>query len=589
MIYYSKISLSRPALYLALVLGGSLLVGSFLLLCILLGGMIVGVFVLEWEFFGACGFAMSVLVLVDLPSVLFSSVVCLIGGCVFVFSASYMEGDKFEGVFYCLVFVFVMAMNTLIFIPNLVFVLVGWDILGIVSFFLVIYYQSSYSVSAGMLTVLMNRIGDVFLVLSIGLGSEAGFWGDLWTKNFLGSLSVVLVLLIGASMTKSAQVPFSSWLPAAMAAPTPVSALVHSSTLVTVGVYFLFRHYCLLVSVDGLLSFLSKIGCVTLLMGSLGACAEIDMKKLIALSTLSHLGFMVYILGIGYPIVGFFHLLSHALFKSLLFLCAGSYIHMAGSCQDLRQMAGTGWGSSPSLVSCTVVGFNSLCGVPYLSGFYSKDAILEGAISSGVGSLEVLCLVVSAMASCYYSARLLSWSIFGSFGGGGLVCGFCESSLVVVPISLLALGGIMVGHMVHEVWVGVYEVFLLSFWVKMSLFVVLNLGNIVMSSDGDNHGYPSWLKFCKSVDCLSAFMAFFGGMWFLRWLHYPLFSPWFSGSALMVGVVEMGWMEVMGGSGVGVSFVSPSVGLHMFEGVSVFHVLRFTVAVLFLVVLVFFL
>lgn len=131
-------------------------------------------FVIEWELFRACGFSLGVLVLVDFLGVLFSFVVCLISGCVFVFRVSYIRGDKFEEVFSTLVASFVVAMNVLIFIPNLVFVLLGWDLLGVVSFLLVVYYQNNSSVGAGMLTVLLNRIGDVFLILSIGLSSVAG-------------------------------------------------------------------------------------------------------------------------------------------------------------------------------------------------------------------------------------------------------------------------------------------------------------------------------------------------------------------------------------------------------------------------------
>nr|QDH07420.1 NADH dehydrogenase subunit 5 [Monodontina vondembuschiana] len=580
---YMKSGTSSCIYCLPLVLGGMFLTASFLLSFVWLGGVTISA-VVEWEFFGACGFSMVVLVLIDFVSLLFSSVVCFIGGCVFIFSASYMEGDKFSGLFCCLVSVFVMAMNTLIFTPNLVFVLLGWDILGIVSFLLVIYYQSSYSIGAGMLTVLVNRIGDVFLVLSIGLGSEAGFWGELLDGQLLGNLSMVVVLLVGASMTKSAQIPFSAWLPAAMAAPTPVSALVHSSTLVTVGVYFLFRHYSLLVSMDGLLSLLSKVGCITLLMSGLGACFEFDVKKMIALSTLSHLGFMVYMLGVGYPMMGLFHLLSHALFKSLLFLCAGSYIHNALSCQDIRQMSGIGWGSSPNLVACTVVGCNSLCGAPFLSGFYSKDVILEASISSCVGILEVFSLVLSAAASCFYCMRLLSRSILGPFGGFGLVSGCQDSGFVGVPIFMLAVGGIGFGYAMQQVWVSACEVFWVSFEVKMWLLLVLNLGNFVLWADGANHGYCFWLGFGSLVKWFKAFMVFFGGMWFLRWFHGPLFGPWFVGSALIVSVMEMGWVEVIGGFGVGTIFTKFGVKLWVFEGLNMLHMLRFVV--LFLLVLV---
>lgn len=182
----------------------------------------------------------------------------------------------------------------------------------------------------------------------------------------------ILVMLILAAITKRAQIPFSAWLPAAIAAPTPVSALVHSSTLVTAGVYLIIRFHHLL----GANFFLLYVGCLTIFMSGLGANFEIDLKKIIALSTLSQLGVIIFTLSLGLIELAFFHLLSHALFKSLLFLCAGVYIHGAGDCQDIRLLGGV-MKSIPVrslFFGCCSL---SLCGFPFLSGFYSKDLILE--------------------------------------------------------------------------------------------------------------------------------------------------------------------------------------------------------------------
>nr|AGO02027.1 NADH dehydrogenase subunit 5 [Solenaia carinata] len=558
-----------------LVWAGLLFFGVFVLWVIWFSGLVRNVFVFEWEFFSACGFSFTILILLDFLSALFSFVVCLISGCVFVFSVSYMEGDKFKGSFSGLVGAFVMAMNVLIFIPNLVFVLLGWDLLGIVSFLLVIYYQNNLSVGAGMLTILMNRVGDVFLILSISLSSSVGGWGVLWVEQFSCHLMVIGVLLAGASMTKSAQIPFSVWLPAAMAAPTPVSALVHSSTLVTVGVYFLFRHYCLLSCVEGLFPFLSKIGCLTLMMSSMGACFELDIKKLIALSTLSHLSFMIYVMGIGYPTLGVFHMLSHALFKSLLFLCAGHYIHTAGSCQDLRQMAGLAWSSSPSLVSCTFAGLSSLCGFPYLSGFYSKDAIIEGSVSHMGGFFEVLFLVIGASASCLYSMRLLLYSTFGPMSSFPLRVSSVDSLYVSVPIFVLSVGGIIFGYIMQQVWVEACESFSLSFFTKMWLFSILNFGFFILFIDSFNFEYEGDDE-GGSGERLKFVGLFLSSFWFLRWWFVCLPELWFKYGVRSVMALEMGWMEVIGGQGVSSTMIVPSVNLVAFEGISVLLVLRLT-------------
>nr|ALQ78696.1 NADH dehydrogenase subunit 5 [Potomida littoralis] len=557
-----------------LVWAGMFFVGAFVLWLVWFGGVVSSALVLEWEFFSACGFSLSVLLLLDFLGALFSFVVCLISACVFVFSVSYMEGDKFSSLFYSLVAAFVVAMSILILVPNLVFVLLGWDLLGIVSFLLVFYYQNNVSVGAGMLTILMNRVGDVFLVLAIGLSSGTGVWGNLEMEQFTGCLFAVGGLLVGASMTKSAQIPFSVWLPAAMAAPTPVSALVHSSTLVTVGVYFLFRHYHLLSCVDGLLLMLSKIGCLTLLMASLGACVELDVKKLVALSTLSHLGFMIYVLGVGYPVLSVFHLLSHALFKSLLFLCVGHYMHMVGGSQDIRQMAGVGWSGSYLVMACTVIGINSLCGVPYLSGFYSKDAILEGSISSLVGALEILCLIVGASASCFYSLRFLVHSVYGPFGGLPSISSSDDSWIVGVPVLLLTLGSVCFSYVMQQVWAETSLSFNLSPLAKYGLFLALNLGTFVLAASSFSLNYDercshnSWVK---GLVCVKMFLS---SMWFFRWWFMAVPEIWYSCSLVTVGALEMGWMEATGGCGIGSSFTKLGSELWITENISALTVLR---------------
>lgn len=190
--------------------------------------------------------------------------------------------------------------------------------------------------------------------------------------TIISGLWFVLFMVVLAAITKRAQIPFSAWLPAAIAAPTPVSALVHSSTLVTAGVYLIIRFNYIL----GANLILFYVGSITMFMAGLGANYEIDLKKIIALSTLSQLGVIILILSLGFRELAFFHLLTHALFKSLLFLCAGVFIHGAQDCQDIRLLGGTLLRtpvSSVFFICCSL----SLCGFPFLSGFYSKDLILE--------------------------------------------------------------------------------------------------------------------------------------------------------------------------------------------------------------------
>nr|QNV11552.1 NADH dehydrogenase subunit 5 [Dynatosoma fuscicorne] len=346
------------------------------------------VYFIEFEIVSLNSCSVLMTLLLDWMSLLFMSFVLLISSLVIFYSDEYMSEDKNINRFIILVLMFVLSMMLLIISPNLISILMGWDGLGLVSYCLVIYFQNVKSYNAGMLTALSNRIGDVALLMAIAWMLNYGSWNYIFyleiMKNDL-SMQVIGGLVVLAAMTKSAQIPFSSWLPAAMAAPTPVSALVHSSTLVTAGVYLLIRFNILLVDTF-LGQFLLVISGLTMFMSGLGANFEFDLKKIIALSTLSQLGLMMSILAMGFPMLAFFHLLTHALFKALLFMCAGAIIHNMMNSQDIRTMGGLCL-YMPLTTSCFNIANLALCGMPFLAGFYSKDMILELVMLSNVNML----------------------------------------------------------------------------------------------------------------------------------------------------------------------------------------------------------
>jgi NADH-ubiquinone oxidoreductase chain 5 len=207
-----------------------------------------------------------------------------------------------------------------------------------------------------------------------------------------------------ASITKRAQMPFSAWLPAAMAAPTPVSALVHSSTLVTAGVYLLIRHSFLLGRFN-LLKYLLLVGAMTMFMAGISAIKELDIKKVVALSTLRQLGLIIIIIGRGLPLLGFFHLLSHAYFKAILFMCAGILIHRIKDYQDIRTM-GLGASFLPLTIRVFTTANLRLCGMPFMAGFYSKDLILEIVIISSFNLFIFFIAMVSTFLTVFYTCRL---------------------------------------------------------------------------------------------------------------------------------------------------------------------------------------
>lgn len=267
---------------------------------------------------------------------------------------------------------------------------------------LVIYYQNNLACNAGILTVLRNRVGDVAILMGIGLEVTQGSFRflpgarlDFW----------VVVLVVVAGVTKRAQIPFSAWLPAAMAAPTPVSALVHSSTLVTAGVYLLIRFNVALTE-RGLNTYLLGVALITMLMAGVRANLETDLKKVVALSTLSQLGLIIMTLRIGLPGLAFFHLITHAIFKSTLFMCVGFMIHSAGGTQDGRKIRGLGL-AAPFLGVVFRVTNIALAGLPFLAGFYSKDIILELAYSRGRNMFIFGVVVLATGLTISYSVRVL--------------------------------------------------------------------------------------------------------------------------------------------------------------------------------------
>lgn len=369
--------------------------------------------IIEYNLISLNSSSIIITFLFDWISFLFIRFVLFISSIVIFYRDEYIAGDLNLNRFILLVVIFVLSIILLIISPNLIRILLGWDGLGLVSYCLVIYYQNIKSFNAGILTALTNRIGDVILLISIAWMLNYGSWNYIFYLELIkNDISIQLIswMVVLAAITKRAQIPFSSWLPAAIAAPTPVSSLVHSSTLVTAGVYLLIRfNFCFRENLIYLLLFVSSL---TIFISGLGANFEFDLKKIIALSTLRQLGLIIRILALGGFILSFFHLLTHALFKALLFICAGNVIHNLGNCQDIR-FIGNLINFMP--LTCTYLNIAnlSLCGLPFLSGFYSKDLIVE-FISIGYLNLYIyLIFYISIGLTVSYSFRLIYYTLIG--------------------------------------------------------------------------------------------------------------------------------------------------------------------------------
>lgn len=299
--------------------------------------------------------------------------------------------------------IFVISIRILILRNNLFLILLGWDGLGLTSYILVIYYQNFDSAASGTITLIRNRIGDIIILLSIRLLIISINWN--FNINFNYSILTLLLLII-AALSKSAQFPFSAWLPIAIAAPTPISALVHSSTLVTAGVFLGLR---LIDNIHpNIILLIITIARRTAIYARISANWEQDVKKIIALSTLRQIAIIIFALRINIITIAFAHLVIHALFKSTIFLCAGTIIHES-TYQDIRII---GLNNLIIPITNSTLGLTTiaLIGVPFISGFFSKDAIIESLISSKLTTINSIMIIISIGITTSYSLRMISLS-----------------------------------------------------------------------------------------------------------------------------------------------------------------------------------
>nr|YP_009040286.1 NADH dehydrogenase subunit 5 [Aplysia kurodai]AGT53687.1 NADH dehydrogenase subunit 5 [Aplysia kurodai] len=459
--------------------------------------------ILELELMSVSSTNFSIMLIVDKINLSFSMVVTLIAGSVFTFAHKYMEEDQNSDRFLWILMAFVISMNLLTFSGSIFFLLLGWDGLGITSFALIIYYQSFESLSAGFQTLMVNRLGDAIIVVSTFLFVLLGQFSFISLSDNFTSVGLVLMLSV-AALTKSAQYPFSSWLPAAMAAPTPVSALVHSSTLVTAGIFLIIRLSYNVPLNEEVKSLLLFVGAITCLLGGWAATYENDIKKIIALSTLSQLGVMVFSLGLGFPGLALFHLYTHALFKALLFLAAGNMLMATYGSQDIRLMGGIGMA-----MPFTIIMFNisSLClvGAPFLSAFYSKHVILEKMVMNSLNLSSMLIMFVATMMTAKYVSRSLkavSWN-----KPINSIMAVSSNFYTTFPVTVLGIGGIVSGKFLSMIDLGNLELaYIPSFWGNIINIITIGgitLGLIRGSKILSNH-YLSSMFFLTPVVSLGS-------------------------------------------------------------------------------------
>jgi NADH-quinone oxidoreductase subunit L len=381
-----------------------------------------------------------------------------VGALIHIYSLGYMAHDEERVQYFSYLNLFTFFMLLLVLGGSLPLLFVGWEGVGLCSYLLIgFWFKKKTASDAGKKAFIVNRIGDVGLILGMILAFQA--WGTLdlvelaehaasiprEAMGVFGSLTVVCLLLFVGATGKSAQIPLHVWLPDAMEGPTPVSALIHAATMVTAGVYLVARLSPLFARSETALAVVASIGAATALMAATVALVQTDIKRVLAYSTVSQLGYMFLACGVGAYGVGVFHLFTHAFFKALLFLGSGSVIHAMSGEQDMRKMGGL-LRKIPWTFGTFLVGTLAIAGIPPLAGFFSKDEILGATLSGGRTWLFAIGLF-TALLTAFYMSRLLFMTFFGSFRGDHEAEHHLHESpwTMLAPLCLLALGSASAG------------------------------------------------------------------------------------------------------------------------------------------------
>jgi len=461
---------------------------------------------LIYQWIASGNFVVNWSINIDPLSSIMLVVVCVVSALVHIYSIGYMKHDPNKPRFMSYLSLFTFSMLALVVSDNFLQLYFGWEGVGLCSYLLIgFWYKKEKANNAAIKAFIVNRVGD--FGLAIGIFLIFMFFGTLNYNevfqlvpefsqeqiNFIGFNSnlitlICLFLFVGA-MGKSAQFFLHTWLPDAMEGPTPVSALIHAATMVTAGVFLVVRCSPIFEYSQTASNFVAIIGMLTAFFAATVAIVQNDIKRIIAYSTCSQLGYMFFAAGIGAYHVAIFHLFTHAFFKALLFLGSGSVIHSLNDEQDIRNMGGI-WKQMPFTWIAMIIGTLALTGFPFLSGFYSKDAIIEFAYLKGtnIGYLAAFVGVITAVLTAIYSWRLILKTFHGNFNNESLSKSeIHESGMVIIfPLAILILGSIFAGFLFKDFLIGHYHI---DFW-KDSILILQVF---------DHSRVPIWLLYATPI------------------------------------------------------------------------------------------
>jgi NADH-ubiquinone oxidoreductase chain 5 len=542
--------------------------------------------------------------------------VLYISSLIHIFSTDYMSEDPHNQRFFSYLSLFTFFMLLLVSGANYFVMFVGWEGIGIVSYLLINFWFTRIQANkAAILALTMNRVGD--MGLSIGFFAIFALFGSLNYATIFSiapfmnetAITIVALLLLSGAMAKSSQIPLHSWLPGSMEGPTPVSALIHAATLVTAGIYLLLRSSPLLeFSPTGLLV-ITLVGATTAFFAATCGLVQNDLKRIIAFSTISQLGYMVMAIGISQYNVALMHTVNHAFFKALLFLGAGAVIHSFSDQQDVRRMGGL-IKFLPFTYSIMLVGTLSLLATPWLTGFYSKDLILELAYGqySFSGTYAYILGTITAGLTAFYSFRLISL-VFLTVPNGSRISylNSHEANLsVIIPLLILALFSIFFGYVFADLFVGVGSDFfgnslfthpnnISIIEAEFSLPILIKLLPLLLSLFGAisaillYHKTPEFVIGLTETSLGKIIYTFLNG----KYLFDVIYNYYFVGFGLQLGyniskILDRGVIELVGPYGISSALTNTGINISKLDtGVITTYSIYITLSLLSLLFIVF--